>query len=104
MCKDRHLTRTDAETEDDMASEGARNELGFVDMAEGYRDEFGFVAPAPVEYPSRRIPESHFPTGPGVGDQIPAFQLPNQHGELINFHAARGQHKAALVFHRSAVW
>ena len=87
-----------------MASEGDRNELGFADMAEGYRDEFGFVAPAPVDYPSRRIPELHFATGPAVGERIPAFQLSNQHGELIDFHAARRHHKAALVFHRSAVW
>ncbi len=72
--------------------------------SEGYRDEFGFVGPAPVEHPARRIPDPDFPTGPAVGDRLPEFQLPNQHGELIDFHAARGQHKAVLSFQRSAVW
>ncbi len=72
--------------------------------SEGYRDEFGFVGPAPLEHPARRNPDPHFPTGPAVGERVPEFQLPNQHGELIDFHAARGHHKAALMFQRSAVW
>ncbi len=72
--------------------------------SEGYRDGFGFVGPAPLEHPARRNPGPHYPTGPAVGERVPEFQLPNQYGELIDFHAARGHHKAALMFQRSAVW
>ena len=73
-------------------------------MSEGYRDEFGFVGPVPNEFPTRRNPEPGFATGPAVGERVPGFQLPNQHGELVDFHTARAGQKAALSFQRSAVW
>jgi hypothetical protein len=68
------------------------------------RDKFGFVGPGSAEDPPRRNPEANFPTGPDVGDRLPKFQLPNQHGELVDFSTAGGPDKAALIFHRSAVW
>jgi hypothetical protein len=44
-----------------------------------------------------------FPTGPAVGDRLPEFKLPNQDGDMIDFHADRGDCKAIVVFYRSAV-
>lgn len=73
-------------------------------MSEGYRDEFGFTGPVPNEFPTRRNPGPDFPTGPSAGERVPDFQLPNQHGELVDFRAALDGHKAVLAFQRSAVW
>ena len=76
-------------------------------MAPGERtDDFGITVPmAPVDFPARRYPASdEFPTGPAIGERLPEFQLPNQDGELIDFHADRGRSKAIVVFYRSAVW
>ena len=68
-------------------------------------DDLGITIPVEVGYAPRRYPAEHdFPTGPNVGDLIPEFQLPNQDGELIDFHADRDTTKAVIVFYRSAVW
>ena len=68
-------------------------------------DDLGITIPVEVGYAPRRYPAEHdFPTGPNVGDRIPEFQLPNQDGELIDFHADRDTTKAVIVFYRSAVW
>ena len=56
-------------------------------------------------YAPQRSPDTaDFPTGPAIGERLPDFTLPNQRGEVIDFHADRGGHKAAVVFQRSAVW
>ena len=68
------------------------------------RDEFGFDAPAPLGHPARLGLEDGHPTGPEVGDRLPDFRLPDANGREIDFHADRGDSKAALVFYRSAVW
>ena len=53
--------------------------------------------------PSRRMPESDdFPTGPAVGEPLPDFTLPDQHGRRVNFTEARGGKRALVIFHRSA--
>jgi peroxiredoxin len=44
------------------------------------------------------------PTGPEIGERLPDFRLPDAHGREIDFHADRGNAKAAVVFYRSAVW
>lgn len=69
-------------------------------------DDLGITVPiAPVSHPGRRYPASlEFPTGPDVGERLPEFTLPNQNGELIDFHKDRGTSKAIVVFYRSAVW
>ena len=68
------------------------------------RDELGFDAPGPLGHPGRSgLPTGH-PTGPEIGERLPDFTLPNAFGEPISFHADRGNHPAALVFFRSAVW
>ncbi len=68
------------------------------------RDKLGFDAPAPLEHPGRLgLPEGHS-TGPGIGERLPDFELPDQHGRRILFHEDRAQDRAVLVFFRSAVW
>ena len=76
-------------------------------MAPGEKtDDLGITVPvAPVDFPARRYPASEeFPTGPAIGERLPEFTLPNQDGELVDFHADRGDSKAIVVFYRSAVW
>lgn len=48
--------------------------------------------------------EVPFPTGPAIGELLPDFTLPDQHGIPVNFTAARGGKRAMLVVHRSAAW
>jgi hypothetical protein len=68
-------------------------------------DDLGITVPIPASYPARRYPASHeFPTGPAVGERLPAFSLPNQHGRLVDYHTDRGDSKSVVVFYRSAVW
>lgn len=76
-------------------------------MAVGEKtDDLGITVPmASVDFPARRYPASHdFPTGPEVGERLPEFTLPNQDGELIDFHQHRGDSKSIVVFYRSVVW
>lgn len=62
-------------------------------------------APPPARHPAQRIPSApEFPTGPALGERLPDFRLPNQHGETVDFHADRGASRAAVLFQRSAVW
>ena len=68
-------------------------------------DDLGITIGIPVEHPGRRYPASHeFPSGPEIGDRLPAFSLPNQQGRLVDYHADRGDSKSVVVFYRSAVW
>lgn len=55
--------------------------------------------------PSRRVPESDdFPTGPGIGEVVPDFSLPDQRGRTVRLSDVLRQSRALLVFHRSARW
>lgn len=68
------------------------------------RDHHGFDAPAPLGHPGRSgLPDGH-PTGPEIGERLPGFQLPDSNGNLVDYHASRGQAKSVVVFYRSAVW
>ena len=75
-------------------------------LPEGARvDDLGITGPVPVDHPGRRYPATHdFPTGPGIGERLPDFTLPNHNGEPVDFHADRGDSKSVVVFFRSAVW
>jgi hypothetical protein len=42
--------------------------------------------------------------GPIVGSRFPDVRLPDQHGALVDLHAARHRRRALVVFHRSARW
>jgi hypothetical protein len=68
-------------------------------------DDVGVTIQTPASHPVRRYPDSHeFPTGPEMGERLPVFSLPNQEGQLVDFHADRGDSKSIVVFFRSAVW
>ncbi len=76
-------------------------------MAPGEKtDDLGITVPiVAVDFPARRYPASEeFPTGPAIGERLPDFKLPNQDGELIDYHANRGESGSIVVFYRSAVW
>jgi hypothetical protein len=73
--------------------------------AGSFKDDLGITVPVPASHPGRRYPADHdFPTGPEIGERLPEFELPNQDGELVDFHSDRGESKAIVVFYRSAVW
>ena len=42
--------------------------------------------------------------GPQVGEQVPAFSLPDQNGRLRTLESVLGRNGAMLLFHRSADW
>lgn len=42
--------------------------------------------------------------GPAVGTRLPDVRLPDQHGHVVDLHAARGAGPALVVFYRSAAW
>jgi hypothetical protein len=68
-------------------------------------DEYGIRVPVPASHPGRRFPaDEGFPTGPSVGETLPSFRLPNQRGEMIDFHEDRAGRRAVVMFQRSAVW
>ncbi len=45
-----------------------------------------------------------FPTGPAVGEPVPDFVLPDQHGNPVRLSTVRGTAQALILFHRSASW
>ena len=42
--------------------------------------------------------------GPQVGEQVPAFSLPDQNGRVRTLESILGPNGALLLFHRSANW
>lgn len=42
--------------------------------------------------------------GPAIGTHFPDVRLPDQHGRLVDLHAARAGRRALVVFFRSARW
>ena len=42
--------------------------------------------------------------GPQVGEQVPAFSLPDQNGKVQTLESILGPNGAILLFHRSADW
>ena len=82
-----------------------RGKIRGIAMAkEEFVDEFGFYGPMPISSTHRTIPKREFPPGLAAAELAPNFRLKNQFGDLIDFHANRGNSKAALLFFRSVVW
>lgn len=50
------------------------------------------------------VAEEQPATGPDVGARIPAFEAPDQYGEMQTFADLRGPEGLLLLFHRSADW
>ena len=42
--------------------------------------------------------------GPAVGERFPDIRLPDQHGQMVDLHAARSGRPALVLFYRSARW
>jgi peroxiredoxin len=42
--------------------------------------------------------------GPRIGERFPDVRLPDQWGQPVDLHQARGGKRALVVFHRSAEW
>ena len=63
--------------------------IGMLSMA-------GFVAAAQAPDPQTR--------GPKVGERVPDFSLPDQHGVTRSLKSTFGPKGAVLVFFRSADW
>ena len=42
--------------------------------------------------------------GPQVGERVPDFALPDQHGRVRTLDSIMGERGAMIVFHRSADW
>ncbi len=55
--------------------------------------------------PNFRMPATdEYAKGPEIGEQLPDFTLPDQHGNPVTFSDARAGQKALVMFHRSARW
>ena len=52
---------------------------------------------------ARRPDAEQWSTGPAIGDPLPDFTLPDQHGRPVAFHEVRGGDRALLAFQRSSV-
>ena len=59
--------------------------------------------PIEVEMESR-TPIDVASLGPQVGEQVPAFSLPDQNGRFRTLDSILGRNGAILLFHRSADW
>ena len=42
--------------------------------------------------------------GPQVGERVPDFSLPDQHGRIRTLQSILGEKGAMILFHRSADW
>lgn len=42
--------------------------------------------------------------GPDIGERVPPFEAPDQHGRVQTFDSIRGPNGAVIVFIRSADW
>ena len=45
-----------------------------------------------------------FATGPEIGEPLPGFTLPDQHGNAVDVHEARAGERAFVVFVRGTSW
>jgi hypothetical protein len=45
-----------------------------------------------------------YKTGPGIGDKVPPFTLPDQHGQARTLNDLTGSNGFLLVFSRSPDW
>jgi peroxiredoxin len=52
----------------------------------------------------RALVTETIPTGPTVGETMPAFALKDQHGNQVSYSPEDGKGRALILFHRSASW
>jgi peroxiredoxin len=56
--------------------------------------------PTPARFPTTDFSQ----IGPPAGQPFPDVVLPDQHGNLVDLHAMRGDRRALVIFYRSARW
>ena len=67
--------------------------------------EDGMQSSAAIEDGTQsRTPIDVASLGPQVGEQVPAFSLPDQNGRVRTLQSIMGRNGAMLLFHRSASW
>ncbi|MEM7094318.1 MAG: hypothetical protein AAF567_15055 [Actinomycetota bacterium] len=69
-----------------------------------WRDADGFLSPVRPGVGPRRDPVGDFPTGPAVGERLPAVVALDTAGQRFEIEVDRAGQAAIVVFHRSAVW
>lgn len=69
-----------------------------------YIDEDGIEAPLMASGGQRLPMPQDASTGPEVGEAFPDLMLPSSTGGRLDLQTDRDGQKAAVVFHRSAVW
>ena len=52
----------------------------------------------------QRAPIDVSALGPQVGERVPDFSLPDQHGRIRTLQSIMGEKGAMILFHRSADW
>ena len=63
-----------------------------------------FVLTGPASAQESRAPIDVSALGPQVGDRLPGFSLPDQHGTVRTLDSIMGPKGAMILFHRSADW
>ena len=69
----------------------------------GWRDVDGFVGPMQPGFGPRTDPKGAFPTGPDIGQMLPAFYCKDVLGSPFSFTIDTGA-PTIMMFFRSAVW
>ena len=59
---------------------------------------------APATFAQDRTPVDIDALGPQVGDRVPDFELPDQHGQRQTLETVRGPNGSLILFYRSADW
>ena len=62
------------------------------------------LAAFPLHAQESRAPINVSALGPQVGERVPDFSLPDQHGAVQTLDSIMGPNGAMLLFHRSADW
>ncbi len=68
----------------------------------GWRDVDGFVGPMQPGFGPRTDPKGSFPTGPEIGEALPAFSCLDVFGNPYDF--SLETQPTVMLFFRSAVW
>jgi len=70
----------------------------------GWQDQDGFVGPYRPGNGPRSDPRGEFPTGPDVGETMPAVQCRTPDDTAFDLHQHRAGKPSVFLFFRSAVW
>lgn len=54
--------------------------------------------------PASAVVSDAIPTGPAIGETMPAFALKDQNGEIVDYSPDDGKGQALILFYRSASW